>query len=342
MKVHIVELTKSSSLQLTLLHAQSSQFHQVVSNPADADIILLLGAIASIPHSALQHPLYRAFPDRCAVYDEYDEYLPLLPGIYCSARNDIHIRVGRVFTYAYIHRHGNNRNRFLCEVAHPDPIGPATPKRYLFSFLGGSTSLVRKHLFNLNFQRDDILIENTSAYLHWDDTQPDRLDRQRRYAEAIAASHFALCPRGAGTSSIRFFEAMSAAVAPVLISDDYPLPPGPDWSKFLLRVRERDISRLPAILEAELPTASERGRLARKAMDEHFAIPLEFDRIVELAALSLDHAPPTESAFRRLQRAMLVHFKLKRAARATMRSAVLEALKIFGLKNPYEMNRPGS
>ena len=73
-------------------------------------------------------------------------------------------------------------------------------------------------------------------------------------------------------------------MAPVLVSDAYALTPGPAWEQFLIRVPERDIARLPAILEPRLDSAAERGRLAREAFDEFFSIDREFDRIIELAA----------------------------------------------------------
>jgi hypothetical protein len=137
-----------------------------------------------------------------------------------------------------------------------------TPKNLLFSFQGGSTSLLRKRMFNLKFGRSDVLIENTSTYYHWDLWQPGRQERQQRYAQTIAESHFVLCPRGAGAGSIRLFEVMQAGVAPVLISGNYSLPAHVPWNTFLIRIAERDISRLPALLEPHLVSAPERGRIA--------------------------------------------------------------------------------
>jgi len=96
---------------------------------------------------------------------------------------------------------GQFQNRFLEETTSPVRIGMKAEKRYLFTFQGGSTSILRKRIYNLKFNRSDVLIENTSAYWHWDNSQPGRLERQRRYAETLAASHFVLCPRGTGAGS---------------------------------------------------------------------------------------------------------------------------------------------
>jgi Exostosin family len=339
MKVYLGALRETDQVEILQDHAAFSRNHEIVSSPSAADLILVLGASAREPQQLLDYEAYKAFPDRCAIYTEEDDYLPLLPTVHTNARRGLHTRIGRVFNYAHITRNGRHQNRYVGETTSAVPIGRTEQKRYLFSFLGGSTSIVRKRLFNLKFNRSDVLIENTSAYWHWDNSQPDRDERQRRYAETLAASHFALCPRGAGAGSSRFFEVMAAGVAPVLLSDEFELTPGPAWDQFLIRVRERDIARLPTILERHLDSAGERGRLARHAFDEYFAIDREFDCLVDLAARALRHEPPAEEYFRRRQIAMFRQFEWKRKTRAAVRSMALGALKALHLKNPYQMNR---
>jgi hypothetical protein len=339
MKVYLGAVCETEQVGILQSHSMYSKSHQVVTDPSAADVILILGVAAREPQPLLEYELYKAFPERCAIYSEDDDCLPLIPGVHTNAPISKHTRIGRIFNYAHISRNGQLQNRFLEETTSPIPIGMKAEKRYLFTFQGGSTSIVRKRLYNLKFNRNDVLIENTSAYWHWDNSQPGRLEPQRRYAETLAASHFVLCPRGAGVGSSRFFEVMAAGVAPVLLSDDFALPPGPAWDTFLIQVRERDIAKLPAILEPYLGSAAERGRLARQAFDEYFSIEREFERIVELAALSLRHAPPPEEHFRKRQAAMIRRFEWKRNARAALRTAVLKVMKAFRLKNPYQMNR---
>jgi hypothetical protein len=341
MRVHLAVISEADKAWIPMLEnrAMQSRQHKIVPDAGSAGLILLLGPFALMPERLIAHELYKAFPERCAVYTEEDHYLPLLPGIYCSARKDEHTRIGRVFSYTYLSRNGRHHNPFLAEVAGATPVTPSHRKRYLFTFQGGSTSLVRKKLFNLRFHRDDVLIENTSAFHNWDEAQPDRRERQHRYAETLAASHFVLCPRGAGPGSIRFFEVMAAGVAPVLIADDYELPPGPRWDEFLVRVPEREIAGLPAILEPLVPGAAERGRAAQKAFFEFFSVEREFDSIVGLAARALHHAGPPEPEFRKRQPAMIRRAERRRKARSFLRNAVLRSLEALRLKNPYQMNR---
>ena len=339
MKVYLGAVGETDQVGILQSHAAFSKSHEIVTDPSTADVILIFGSSAREPHRLLEYGLYKAFPERCAVYTEDDDCLPLLPGVHTNAPISEHTRIGRIFNYAHITRNGQHQNRFVEETTSSVPIGLKTEKRYLFTFQGGSTSILRKRLYNLKFNRSDVLIENTSAYWHWDNSQPGRLEQQRRYAETLAASHFVLCPRGAGAGSARFFEVMAAGVAPVLLSDDYALPPGPAWDTFLIRVRERDIAKLPEILEPYQESAAERGRLARQAFDEYFSIEREFDCFVELAARTLRHAPPREEYFRKRQAAMIRRLEWKRKARAAARAAILQVLRTLRLKNPYQMNR---
>lgn len=339
MNVYLAAVRETDQVGILQSHAAFSKSHEIVTDPSAADVILILGAPPFEPQRLLEYELYKAFPGRCAIYSEDDDCLPLIPGVHTNAPISRHTRIGRIFNYAHITRNGQCQNRFLEETTSPVPIGMKAEKRYFFTFQGGSTSILRKRIYNLKFNRSDVLIENTSTYWHWDNSQPGRLEQQRRYAETLAASHFVLCPRGAGVGSYRFFEVMAAGVTPVLLSDDYALTPGPAWDTFLIRVRERDIGRLPEILEPYLDSAAERGRLARQVFDDYFSIEREFDRIVELATLSLRHAPPPEEHFRKRQAAMIRRFEWKRNVRAALRSGVLKAIKALRLKNPYQMNR---
>ena len=339
MRVFPIAVREADEMSLLQEHAAFAKRHELASDPASSDVILIFGSSALEPQLLLDCKLYKTFPERCVSYTEEDYFLPLLPGLHTSAPNSIHTRIGRIFNYAYIARNGQHANRFVGETTSPIPIGASAEKRYLFTFLGGSTSFVRKRIFNLKFERSDVLVENTSSYWHWDNSQPDRLDRQKRYAEIMASSHFVLCPRGAGAGSIRFWEVMAAGVAPVLISDDYALPAGPDWERFLIRVPERDIANLPKILESRAESSAERGRLARKTFDEFFSIENEFDRVAELAARALRHAPPGEAYFRERHPAMIRTFQWKLKTHAALRASVLTALKTLHLKNPYQLNR---
>lgn len=63
------------------------------------------------------------------------------------------------------------------------------------------------------------------------------------YLKSINDSRFVLCPRGVGLNSIRFYETIAAGRIPVLISDNVKLPKFIDWSRFIVRVPEKNISK---------------------------------------------------------------------------------------------------
>lgn len=330
MKILLAAAQDSALTALMRLRAEQSSY-TLTDDPLAADLILFLGNPTHEPHLLLDHPLYLAHPEKCAIYSEDDEYLPLLPGVYCSARIDEHSRAGRVFSWSYVSAGGSIANPYIGQLD--------ARKSLLFSFQGGSTSILRKRMYRLRFTRPDVLIEDTSAYRHWDLDRSNREEMQRSYARTLAASHFVLCPRGAGSGSIRLFEVMQAGIAPVLICDDYLLPPHVTWDSFLLRIEEKNIGRLPELIEPHLASSAERGRLARQAWLRYFAPEREFDAIAELAATALRHGPPIESTVRSRQRSMIARANFRRNLRSKLRATILGTLKLLGLKSPWRMNR---
>ena len=80
-------------------------------------------------------------------------------------------------------------------------------KRYLASFVGRYwTHPLRQEIADALSERDDVLM-------------CDRKTGTRFFVQAMLDSYVALCPRGVGGSSYRFFEAMQLGVVPFLIGD---------------------------------------------------------------------------------------------------------------------------
>ena len=75
-------------------------------------------------------------------------------------------------------------------------------------------------------------------------------ESRARYVGSIKDSAFVLCPRGGGTSTFRLFETMMLGRVPVILSDQWVPRVGPDWESFSLRVMERDVSKVPRLLES--------------------------------------------------------------------------------------------
>lgn len=80
-------------------------------------------------------------------------------------------------------------------------------KRYLASFIGLlSTHTIRQEMAEYLKNRDDVFI--------YDGNKGSRF-----FVKKILDAYIALCPRGVGGSSFRFFEAMQLGVVPFLIGD---------------------------------------------------------------------------------------------------------------------------
>ncbi|MGB6192723.1 MAG: exostosin family protein, partial [Terracidiphilus sp.] len=227
------------------------------------------------------------------------------------------------------------RNRGLDESG-----GAASQKRWLFSFKGGSTSLLRKRLFRTDFGRADVLVENMSAYRHWEDDQGNRLEWQRSYARTLRESHFALCPRGAGAGSIRFFEAMEMGVAPVLLSDHYLLPEGPAWESFLIKMPERRIRQLPEMLEERRGESAELGLRARQAWETWFSATSAFNNIVDAAWKTVQAAKKKQGFLKATQGVTIARYRAFVAGRAMARGAALGAMRALG-KDPARFGVSG-
>lgn len=111
-------------------------------------------------------------------------------------------------------------------------------KRYLASFVGRvSTHPIRQGMFNALKGRNDV-------YLY------DGNEGSKFYAKRMLESWVALCPRGYGGSSFRFFEAMQLGVVPFLIGelDTRPFKKWIDWDK--LSLYSRSVSELNDILDS--------------------------------------------------------------------------------------------
>lgn len=291
--------------------ARHSTRHELVDSPEDADLVLLCGSFSYNPEYLLDHPVYRSHRSRCAVYSCDDAYVALAPGVYASPRRGVSTWAGRVRSHAYASSFGGHGNPAV-EEARAGAQRPAVEAQYLFSFVGSPNSTLRRRMLRHYRDRADVLVRDSRPYYkHFDHSAPGRGEGQSSYVDTIYASQFVLCPRGWGTGSLRLFEVMSLAGAPVLLADAYVLPRGPDWDGFLLRVPERRMAELPEILRREAPSAGRRGELARQEWERWFSETVLFDAIVDAAAEAHAAGRRLEPAYRLLSPALVGLFRLR-------------------------------
>ena len=78
---------------------------------------------------------------------------------------------------------------------------------------------------------------------------------------------------------------MEAGVAPVIISDDWIVPMGPDWSSFAIFIKEREIDKLESVLLHHEPQFHQMGKNAAQAFLDYFAPEKYFDYIIDQIVL---------------------------------------------------------
>lgn len=280
--------------------------HSLTEDPDDADIILFVEN--SHYHDDLnfrvlkKHPLVARYREKAFMYNEHDRPWCVLPGLYFS------------MPAPFLDR---SRQRACAIIEEANPlisfVEDATPD-LLFSFVGARRNKVRDAVLELRHERG--LITDTSAFNAYGARQAtDRDARLRGYAEVMTRTKFVLSPKGVATSSLRPFEAMKAGRVPVIISDRYALPEGPDWDAFSIRIPEQNVAMIPRILEEREDEWSQMGMLARKAWEEWFAPDVLFHRMVESCNEIFGSRRLSEKLAQRLPQPLYVEWR----ARAILR-----------------------
>jgi hypothetical protein len=246
------------------------QVHQTTDDASDADLILF-PQCHMLPRdwrlSAIRtHALTKRYPGKVMVYDERDRPWCSLPGVYVSmSANRFDERYERAWAYAGVDAVRSDRE--------PD---------LLFSFVGSPSHRCRTPLFGLH--APDGIVECVRGFTFYDPTSRDFEARRARFEELLSRSRFVLCPRGKGTSSIRLYEALAAGRVPVIISDDWVAPKGPNWESFTIRWPEgRTDGLVQALQDADHDWPS-MSAAASEAYDSFFTETASFHRIVDLCS----------------------------------------------------------
>ena len=257
--------------------AQNDQFgvHSLTDSAQDADIIVFaeMGGHGMFAEAARHHPYVRQYREKCFLFDSGDYALPFLPGLYASLRRR-YLDPTRTRTGYYLNVDAN-------PFVHPRPLDENP--RYMGCFVGSlENHPVRLALAKLVCKR--LLIEDASSYALTMLSAGEDHERNTfwsHYAEAMAASAFSLCPRGRGPGSIRLFESMCMGRCPVILSDEWVYPERVAWPDCSIHVAEKDVAKLPEILEKNQDRAGTMGARARKEWEKFYAPNVRFHWLVE-------------------------------------------------------------
>jgi hypothetical protein len=287
-------LTPWVDLQVDELESLAAQdrfgVHELTDDPELADVVLYVQChmVDWRLTQILGDDVARRFWQKVMVYDERDRPWRSLPGVYVSAPSScFESQTQRAWSYL--------RSATVSVRVEQEPD-------LLFSFIGSNTARCRRSVFAL--RHPDAIIEEVKNFMFWDVNSPDFHRRRESYRSVLARSRFVLCPRGRGTSTIRLYETLAAGRVPVVISDDWVPPVGPDWDACALRVRERDVALVSDMLERRSADWREMSAAAYSAYTEFFSAEVGFHRLVgslaEVQPPQSPHEPRTHVAVRGL------------------------------------------
>jgi hypothetical protein len=267
--------------------------HLLADDPGQADLVLFVETGWAAGHyfqRVRSHPVARRFRAKSYLFSSADGVVPFLPGVFAS--------IERRWAWRAWTRSGG----FL-GVKEGDGLRYAADHApsELFSFVGAVTAdPVRRGVAALRHPRAIVVDTAAEARAIASGERPALgQDRYReRYARSIRDCAFVLCPRGGGTATFRLFEAMMLGRAPVIVSDQWVPPAGPDWDRFSVRVAEKRVDSIPALLEAREHEAADMGRAAREAWIEWFSPQAFFHRTVN-SCLELEREAPSRAGMRR-------------------------------------------
>jgi hypothetical protein len=165
----------------------------------------------------------------------------------------------------------------VVETAAANENGVERVPRLLLSFRGTASHRVRLDLMNCSSLANDPDVD-LSVSEEW---FTHSADQKRDHVRRILSAKFALCPRGEGPATFRVYEAMALRRAPVIVSDDWIGPLGPDWPSFALVIGEARIHDLACIVREHEHDWAQRGLAARSAWEQFFAYPRSITKMLE-------------------------------------------------------------
>jgi len=263
--------------------------HELTARADDADVILFVQChmVDWRLRAIREHPTARRHWNRVFVFDERDKPWRSFPGVYVSTPSS---------------RFEADSQRAWGYLGTAEPPAAARAD-ILFSFVGSPSAACREPLFAL--RHPEAVVEKVHDFMFWDLASPAFADRRTRFTEVLARSKFVLCPRGRGTSSFRLYETLAAGRVPVIISDDWVAPVGPNWDAFSLRWPEGTVDGLVALLEERERDWQAMSAAAHEAYASYFAPDVVFHHVGELCRELHEQRPERPSPRRMHVRSLL-------------------------------------
>jgi len=269
---------------LKKFHSFSDQTHSLVSNPNQAEIILILAADNIIESSLIDNHRRKSFVISTSHLPYFTAH-----GVYTTASGRLPRLGSRVRSGAYNLVSEKFKNPFI--EAAKCGIGLKSEKKYLFSFIGRNCHQVRNAILETNYLRNDILVEDSSSFNLWQDQPFSGAGAKsgKRFFEVLKQSKFGLCPRGVSPNSIRLFECMKLGIPPIIVSDGWLPPKGPNWSSFSIFVHSKDLGKLEFLVESHENDHAVMGEQAKQAYLNYFSDDAYFNFLVDSCQDIMNH-----------------------------------------------------
>lgn len=177
----------------------------------------------------------------------YINHLPKNLNYFCVSQHDDAVREKLPLNTKVFAAGGNNGGVPLPLVCSPinskhlDYI----PKDIFCSFVGSLTHSVRTNIVNEWKNDSDFLFKTSDWSLRVEE------EKISSFFNITKRSKFALCPRGYGAQSFRFYEALQLGSVPVYVHDHVKWTPYSDeidWNKFAVVLDHKDIPNIKDIL----------------------------------------------------------------------------------------------
>ena len=322
------------SVSPTLSEIMHSDHFELTISAESAEVIIFEN---DNPEYVRQTVEFQKWPNKCIVIGEHDRPSYFLPACYASNQRGF-LSSGRTQTISYIVSQRTVPNPFIQQITDVEP------RRYLYSFKGGSTSWARKKLFKLGLKGEDLLVEEANQYHHWnydESYETKKQNLQKEYADTLQQSYFFLCPRGAGVSSIRLFEVMQAGRVPVIIADEWIPIEGLPWKEFSITVAENNLSEMDRIVRSRKVDAMAFGKKAREVWSQYCAPGVEGVMLAKaLRTIQANRNENRERIVRSIFPLLQIRDKIKSKAFAGAKRIILVVYTLLGKKFPYSLNRP--
>ncbi len=127
-------------------------------------------------------------------------------------------------------------------------------------------------------------------------------------------------------------------VSPVIISNGYLLPEGPDWAAFAVIMDEKHIGRLPQVRSEKLGLSQSMGRLARLAWEEWFSPEKIFNHIVDSCAVIRQRRLMPERTYHIFWTPLVLGKRSVWTLRRALRNAILRTARLLGVRLAYDPN----